>query len=123
MPRLSIFRCTGRVGVRCPSSLAHRIIEPIASRCAKFRFRPFEAQTMLDRLQFVAAQENLQCGPDVFSTVSRLAEGDLRRGITLLQSAARLYSNEVTADAVVDVAGVRFLRFSSRVPLVFLSHC
>jgi DNA polymerase III delta prime subunit len=34
-----------------------RIIEPIASRCAKFRFKPLVQDVMADRINFICAQE------------------------------------------------------------------
>lgn len=36
-----------------------RIIEPLASRCAKFRFRPLSRDTMLDRLHTIAQAEKV----------------------------------------------------------------
>ena len=36
-----------------------RIIEPLASRCAKFRFKPVPTEPLLKRLQHVANQEQL----------------------------------------------------------------
>ena len=37
-----------------------RIIEPLASRCAKFRFKPLQSAAMGDRLKFIAAQEGIE---------------------------------------------------------------
>lgn len=36
-----------------------RIIEPLASRCAKFRFRPLSRDTMLDRIRTIAKEEDV----------------------------------------------------------------
>lgn len=36
-----------------------RIIEPLASRCAKFRFRPLSRETMLERLEAIAHNEKV----------------------------------------------------------------
>jgi replication factor C subunit 2/4 len=36
-----------------------RIIEPLASRCAKFRFQPLPAEAMMERLRLVADSEGL----------------------------------------------------------------
>ena len=42
-----------------------RIIEPIASRCAKFRFKPLNQESMQTRLQHVADQENVNLTSEV----------------------------------------------------------
>lgn len=38
-----------------------RIIEPLASRCAKFRFRALGREPMLTRLRFIAREEDVSC--------------------------------------------------------------
>lgn len=67
-----------------------RIIDPLASRCAKFRFKPLDETNALDRLKYIADREKLQCQEGVLETVLKSAEGDLRKAITYLQSAAKL---------------------------------
>lgn len=83
-----------------------RIIEPIASRCAKFRFKPLGQEVMGERLRFIAQQEGLTLGEGVFAATAAHSGGDLRKAITLLQSAARLYGAAViTGKEIVAVAG------------------
>ncbi|KAJ5884899.1 hypothetical protein N7495_009409 [Penicillium taxi] len=67
-----------------------RIIEPLASRCSKFRFKSLDNSAAGDRLQNIAQAENLKLEDGVIDTLLRCGEGDLRRAITYLQSAARL---------------------------------
>lgn len=40
------------------------------------------------------------------STLSRVAEGDLRRAITYLQCAVRLYGSSVSSKQIISVSGV-----------------
>uniref|UniRef100_A0A6U3DFL0 AAA+ ATPase domain-containing protein n=1 Tax=Mantoniella antarctica TaxID=81844 RepID=A0A6U3DFL0_9CHLO len=83
-----------------------RIIEPIASRCAKFRFKPLGHEVMGERLQFIAHKEGLSLGEGVFEATATHSGGDLRKAITLLQSAARLFgTNTITGKDIVAVAG------------------
>lgn len=67
-----------------------RIIEPLASRCSKFRFKALDNAAAGVRLEQIAQAENLKLEDGVVDTLIRCGEGDLRRAITYLQSAARL---------------------------------
>ena len=42
-----------------------RIIDPLASRCAKFRFKPLEGQVMQNRLKQICKEENLAISAEV----------------------------------------------------------
>jgi len=44
-----------------------RIIEPLASRCAKFRFRPLSRSSMDERLTFICQQEAIPVSQPVLS--------------------------------------------------------
>ncbi|EEA05691.1 replication factor C, subunit 4, putative [Cryptosporidium muris RN66] len=86
----------------------NKIIEPLASRCAKFRFQPISFKAQRERLNFICQQENIICEPEVFDILVDLSQGDLRRAITILQSTCELYSEEeiVKATSVIEVAGI-----------------
>jgi replication factor C subunit 2/4 len=94
-----------------------RIIDPLASRCSKFRFRPLDNQDALARLEHIQKQESINIERDVLEEVLKIASGDLRKAITLLQSAARLHSlvdedgdhnlenDQVTIASIREIAG------------------
>jgi replication factor C subunit 2/4 len=44
-----------------------RIIDPLASRCAKFRFKPLNADLILERLSFITQQEEMNVDAPVFN--------------------------------------------------------
>ncbi|KAG5366889.1 Replication factor C subunit 2 [Yarrowia sp. B02] len=67
-----------------------RIIDPLASRCSKFRFRLLDGNDALARLQHVSDAENLSVEDGVLEKILEVANGDLRRAITILQSCSRL---------------------------------
>jgi len=67
-----------------------RIIEPLASRCSKFRFTPLDNTSAFSRLSYIAKEEGVDVGPQVIDTLISSSHGDLRRAITYLQSASRL---------------------------------
>lgn len=87
-----------------------RIIDPLASRCSKYRFKSLDSSNALERLQYVAAQENVKSEEGTFEKILDIAAGDLRKAITLLQSAAKLIdytgTGEVTIKQIEELAGV-----------------
>ena len=80
-----------------------RIIEPLASRCAKFRFQPLPVESMKQRIKYIAHEEQCQFESgeedEVIEEILTLSQGDMRRAVTTLQSAHSL-SGIVTDDTV-----------------------
>ncbi|XP_075482769.1 replication factor C subunit 2 isoform X2 [Primulina tabacum] len=62
-----------------------RIIEPLVSRCAKFRFKPLTEEIMSSRVIYICKEEGLDLDSEALSTLSSISQGDLRRAITYLQ--------------------------------------
>ncbi|KAH0916198.1 hypothetical protein HID58_030644 [Brassica napus] len=83
-----------------------RIIEPLASRCAKFRFKPLSEEVMSNRILHICNEEGLNLGGEALSTLSSISQGDLRRAITYLQSGARLFGSTITSRDLLDVSGL-----------------
>lgn len=71
-----------------------RIIDPLASRCSKFRFKSLDQGNAVARVRDIARLEGVMLGEGVAEELVRVAEGDLRKAITFLQSAARLVGAE-----------------------------
>ncbi|EME38320.1 hypothetical protein DOTSEDRAFT_161207 [Dothistroma septosporum NZE10] len=67
-----------------------RIIDPLASRCSKFRFKSLDEGNAGRRIEDIAKLEGVKMEEGVTETLLRCSEGDLRKAITFLQSAARL---------------------------------
>tara|TARA_Y100000746_G_scaffold49535_1_gene38582 strand:+ start:2014 stop:2970 length:957 start_codon:yes stop_codon:yes gene_type:complete len=67
-----------------------KIIEPIQSRCAVFRFRPLADAEVLDQVKHVAKSEKVKLDDEAAEALVRISQGDLRKAITALQVAAAL---------------------------------
>jgi len=82
-----------------------RIIEPITSRCAKFRFKPLSDSAIKERIRVICDSENLTLkDDDSFSLLIDSSEGDIRKAITTLQSCSRLNTN-ITERDIFEVSG------------------
>ena len=77
------------------ADISNRIIEPLASRCSKFRFTPLDSESSSLRLSHIAQQENIPINKPVIDALISTSSGDLRRAITYLQSASRLSSSTI----------------------------
>ena len=67
-----------------------KIIDPIQSRCAIFRFKLLEKKDIEKRLNVIAEGERLQIAPEAMEMLYEGSEGDCRRAINLLQSTASI---------------------------------
>lgn len=67
-----------------------RIIDPLASRCSKFRFKSLDQGNAKKRLEEIAEKEGVALEDGAVDALIKCSEGDLRKAITFLQSAARL---------------------------------
>ncbi|MFW5847010.1 MAG: replication factor C small subunit [Nanoarchaeota archaeon] len=76
-----------------------KIIDPIQSRCAIFRFKLLEKKDIQKIIQRISQEENLEITPESLETIYEGSEGDCRRSINLLQSAASISPN-ITQDLV-----------------------
>lgn len=67
-----------------------RIIEPIQSRCAPFRFTPLSDEDIAERLRFIAKHEKVELVEDGIKAILQECSGDSRKSINTLQAAAAL---------------------------------
>ncbi|KAI8811667.1 P-loop containing nucleoside triphosphate hydrolase protein [Cladochytrium replicatum] len=84
-----------------------RIIEPLTSRCAKFRFKPLDDGAVMAKLQYICDQEGVLIEPAALSALSKVSGGDLRKSTMFLQSAARLFHPDpITSVGIGEIAGI-----------------
>lgn len=86
-----------------------RIIEPLTSRCAKFRFKPLAKDILIQRLRFISMEEKISVSDGAMDALLQTSEGDLRKAITSLQSCARLKQGAdetITENEVLEMGGV-----------------
>ncbi|HLE96636.1 MAG TPA: replication factor C small subunit [Candidatus Thermoplasmatota archaeon] len=80
------YAATTRFVLSC--NYSSKIIEPIQSRCALFRFRPLKLEEVKKYVRRVATEEKVQVTPDGLEALVYVAGGDLRKAVNTLQLAA-----------------------------------
>lgn len=87
------------------ANYSSKIIDPIQSRCAVFRFRPHEKADVIKLVEHIVQTEKLAMDDKAKDALVQVADGDLRRVANILQSCAAVASN-ITADVVYSLASV-----------------
>lgn len=82
-----------------------KIIEPIQSRCAIFRFKPLNSEDIKSYLRRIAQKENLEITKDGLETLIFVSRGDMRKAVNVLQMSTSL-SNHITADLLYEVSSM-----------------
>jgi len=80
-----------------------RIIEPIQSRAAIFRFKPLSEADQKKYIDRIVKEEKLKIDKKAIDAIIYLAEGDLRKISNLLQASAVL-GKKITEDTIYEVA-------------------
>lgn len=99
-----------------------RLIEPLASRCAKFRFTPLPIVSMTERIFSIAEKESVGLGPGAIDAILVASNGDMRKAVTYLQSAHQLsYGKIITSDLILEISGkVKYCIYNFNVLLINL---
>jgi replication factor C small subunit len=82
-----------------------KIIDPIQSRCAVFRFKPLSADEINEVIVRVAAEEGLTIAEDAKTALFEVCEGDCRRLENVMQSCA-VIKKDIDAELVYSMASV-----------------
>ncbi|KAL1457420.1 hypothetical protein WDU94_007654, partial [Cyamophila willieti] len=82
-----------------------KITPAIQSRCTRFRFGPLDSTLIMDRLDYVIQQEKVNITQDGKKAIIELSDGDMRKVLNILQSAATAHADEVNEDTVYTSVG------------------
>lgn len=85
-----------------------RIIEPITSRCTKFRFKPLGEDKIIERLKHICELEGVSIDEEAFKSIVNISGGDMRRAITTLQSCYRLKGaqHKIQVEDLLEMSGI-----------------
>ncbi|AAK41065.1 replication factor C small subunit [Saccharolobus solfataricus] len=81
-----------------------KIIEPIQSRTALFRFYPLKKEDVVNRLIYIAKNEKAEYDQKALETIYDITMGDMRKSINILQAASAY--GKISVEAVFKVLGL-----------------
>ena len=81
-----------------------KIIDPIQSRCAIFKFTSIPEEIMINHLESIAKKEKIKSDKKGLKSIYDYSEGDLRHAINLMQATASM--GEITEEKVRASAGI-----------------
>ncbi len=90
---------TARFILSC--NYSSKIISPIQSRCAVFRFPQLSSEDITGFLKKISGDESLHADDNAFEAILYISEGDMRKAINILQTAAVL-GKKITEETVYD---------------------
>ncbi len=81
------------------ANYSSKIIDPIQSRCAVFRFKPLDRKDIMSIIDNIAKEEKLKIDEKAKEALIDLSEGDCRRVENILQSSASTESH-ITEESI-----------------------
>jgi len=100
---MEIFSRTTRFILIC--NYLNRIITPIQSRCAIFRFKRVPKELVIEHLNKISKKEGFNLSKEVLEKIYDVSEGDLRKAINLLQSASHLSDGSPSIQDIDELVG------------------
>ena len=80
----------------------HKIPATILSRCQRFEFKNLSQEQLIDRLRYIAKEENLVIEEAAIEKIATLAKGGLRDAISILDQVSN-YSEQITLGHILEV--------------------
>lgn len=85
----------------------HRIPATILSRCQRYDFRRISNESIVKRLSFIAAKQNISIEPDALSAIATIGDGALRDSVSLLdQVSTTSGATTITRDDILRITGI-----------------
>ncbi len=83
----------------------HKLPATILSRCQRFDFRRIDSGEIVNRLKYVASQENLTLTDDAATLIASAADGGMRDALSILDLCAS-HNTNITEDTVANVCSM-----------------
>ncbi|MBU90487.1 replication factor C small subunit [Candidatus Woesearchaeota archaeon] len=85
------------------ANYSSKIIDPIQSRCAMFRFKPLDKKEIFAVIEKIEKDENIKINEKAKEALFNISEGDARKINNILQSSAAV-SKDITEEVIYSMA-------------------
>ena len=80
-----------------------KIIDPIQSRCAVFKFKPLNKEDIMDLMKYISEKESINLDDAARTALFDVSGGDVRRAINTLHSSSAM-NKTVSADTIYEIS-------------------
>ena len=87
----------------------------ILSRCQRFDYKKISAENIKFRLEYICKQSDINITDDALKTISVLAEGAMRDGLSILERCVQEGEDEINDDKVKELVGIPKVEYINKI--------
>ena len=84
----------------------HKVLPTIISRCQRYDFNKVSLKDMMERLNYVLAQEQIQVAEEAVKTIAVLADGGMRDALSILDQCIAYAQNDIKVEDINAIYGI-----------------
>jgi replication factor C subunit 2/4 len=84
----------------------NKIIDPIISRCASFRFKCISKKSILNKLKYIISQEKITISETLLNYIVDISNNDLRKAINLLENCNNTHDDKINIYILNNLSGL-----------------
>lgn len=87
----------------------------ILSRCQRFDYKKISPENVKLRLEYICKESNISITEEALKTISVLAEGAMRDGLSILERCVQEGEDEITDDKVKELVGIPKVEYINKI--------
>ena len=87
----------------------------ILSRCQRFDYKKISPENIKSRLEFICKQSDIKITDEALKTISILAEGAMRDGLSILERCVQEGEDEINEDKVKELVGIPKVEYINKI--------
>ena len=87
----------------------------ILSRCQRFDYKKISPENVKYRLDYICKESNISITDEALKTISVLAEGAMRDGLSILERCVQEGEDEITDDKVKELVGIPKVEYINKI--------